>query len=167
MGSSGAGAPRPHSPAEEPAPAGAVLPCKACWIEVELRDEEENPVPNEPYWIRLADGSLREGRLNQAGAVRLDGIPCGTCLVGFPKYDAPGVNWAAAQASETRDWIEIAVVDTNGKPVPKAAYTIELPDGSSRSGHLSEQGKARLEGIPSGECKVKFPEIDKADFAGE
>ena len=58
-------------------------------------------------------------------------------------------------------WIEIELVDEAGKPVPGEPYEITLPDASLASGTLDEQGKARVEGITSGQCQVSFPKIDK------
>ena len=167
MGSSsgaGAGQGQLGQPQDDGSPPPVVRPCTACWIEVELRDEEENPVANEPYWIKLADGTLREGRLNKDGFVRLDKIPCGVCTVRFPKYDAADVQWQMAQPGGSTDWVEINLVDTAGRPVPDAPYSIQLPDGRMQAGKLDKSGKARLEGIPRGDCKVRFPEIDVSDF---
>lgn len=151
------------NPAGDP-PSGAVLPCSACWIELELRDEDDNPVPNEIYWIKLPDGTLREGRLDANGFVRLDKIPCGTCSVRFPKFDKPDVQWLAAQTGPARDWLEIVLLDSAGRPVPNSTYSVELPGGAIQKGNLDKNGKARLDGIPKGLCKVSFPDFDKSDF---
>jgi type VI secretion system secreted protein VgrG len=53
-------------------------------------------------------------------------------------------------------------VDENGKPVPGEEYKVTLPDGSTvASGTLDAKGKARVEGIDPGSCKVTFPNLDK------
>ena len=57
------------------------------WIEIELFDEEDNPVPGEKYKVTLADGSVAEGTLDAKGFARLDGIPKGDCKVTFPDID--------------------------------------------------------------------------------
>jgi hypothetical protein len=62
-------------------------------------------------------------------------------------------------------WIAIELVDQDGEPVPDQPYKVELPNGSSRTGNLDSQGKARIEGIdPPGTCKISFPELDAADW---
>ena len=47
--------------------------------------------------------------------------------------------------------------------MPGEEYQIILPDGSTvASGTLDAKGKARVEGIDSGTCKVTFPNQDKS-----
>jgi hypothetical protein len=67
-----------------------IAPCPntSSWISIELRDEEENPIPNERYLIRLPDASTTEGRLDGAGYARVDCIVPGTCQISFPDIDA-------------------------------------------------------------------------------
>jgi len=57
------------------------------WIEIELLDEEDNPVPGEKYKITLPDGKVKTGTLDQNGFARVDGIDPGTCKVTFPDLD--------------------------------------------------------------------------------
>ncbi len=57
------------------------------WIEIELVDEEDNPVPGEKYKITLPDGSVAQGTLDQNGFARVEGIDSGTCQITFPKLD--------------------------------------------------------------------------------
>jgi hypothetical protein len=61
-------------------------------------------------------------------------------------------------------WIEIRLVDNNGKPVAGAAYEVIMPDGAIRSGNLSSKGVARYDQIPAGECQVKFPKLDAKEW---
>ena len=63
-------------------------PTELTFIEIELLDEEGNPVPKEKYKIELPDGAIREGRLDPSGRVLVDGIDRGTCKVSFPNLDA-------------------------------------------------------------------------------
>jgi len=57
------------------------------WIEIELVDEEDEPVPGKGYKITLSDDSVIEGTLDGEGFARHDGIPKGTCKVTFPELD--------------------------------------------------------------------------------
>lgn len=61
---------------------------KKTWIEIELKDDDGNPVPGERYRIKLPDGSTREGSLDANGRARADGINPGTAQVSFPDIDA-------------------------------------------------------------------------------
>lgn len=63
------------------------------WIEIELVDEEDEPVPDVQYRIELVDGSIREGRTSPEGRARITGIDPGTCKVSFPDLD--GSAWKA------------------------------------------------------------------------
>jgi type VI secretion system secreted protein VgrG len=65
-------------------------PKKLSWIEIELVDEADKPVPGEPYCITLPDGqTVAEGTLDEKGFARVDGIEPGMCRVTFPQLDEP------------------------------------------------------------------------------
>jgi type VI secretion system secreted protein VgrG len=60
-------------------------------------------------------------------------------------------------------WIEIEMVDEDGKPVAGEAYRITLPDGETTAeGTLDDKGFARVETIDPGSCKITFPNLDKS-----
>lgn len=60
-----------------------------------------------------------------------------------------------------KHWIQIEMVDTEGKPVVGEDYKITLPDGTVVEGSLDVRGKARINGIDPGTCKITFPDLDK------
>lgn len=57
------------------------------WIEIELVDLNDNPVPSEPYEVELPDGRMARGSLDHRGFARIEGIPAGTCKISFPNLD--------------------------------------------------------------------------------
>ena len=64
-----------------------------------------------------------------------------------------------------KSWIEIDLVDENGKAVPGERYCITLPEGETvAEGTLNEKGFARIEGFEAGTCKVTFPNLDRRDW---
>jgi type VI secretion system secreted protein VgrG len=66
---------------------------KKDWIEIQLNDQDGNPVPGEPYKITLADGTtVADGTLDDKGHARVDNIDPGTCQVTFPNLDK--TSWA-------------------------------------------------------------------------
>ena len=67
---------------------------KKTWIAIELVDDQDLPVPGEPYRVELPDGSVAEGTLDAKGKAKIEGIPAGSCKVTFPKMD--GRSWAKA-----------------------------------------------------------------------
>lgn len=58
-------------------------------------------------------------------------------------------------------WIEVALVDEDGRPVPYQRYRVIAPDGKVREGFLDAKGLARVSGIDPGTCRITFPEFDK------
>jgi type VI secretion system secreted protein VgrG len=74
----------------EPLASGAAAPgeeTERTWIEIELVDEADEPVPGEPYEITLPDGRVARGTLGPDGKARIDGIDPGSCQVTFPNLD--------------------------------------------------------------------------------
>lgn len=67
-------------------------------------------------------------------------------------------------SEDKKHWIEIALFDEEGHPVPGHAYRIRLPNGSVLRGNLDSRGCARVNGIDAGVCKVTFPELDKTSW---
>jgi type VI secretion system secreted protein VgrG len=57
------------------------------WIEIELVDEADQPVPGERYEITTPDGRVVRGTLDQNGFARVDGIQPGECRITFPRLD--------------------------------------------------------------------------------
>ena len=57
------------------------------WIALVLTDTEGNPMPNEPYQLKLPDGRIVEGRLDNKGKAKHDGIQEGNCEVCYPNID--------------------------------------------------------------------------------
>lgn len=58
-------------------------------------------------------------------------------------------------------WVEIELVGEDDEPIPGARYRVTLPGGAVREGELDEDGRARLDGVPPGACRVSFPELDE------
>lgn len=65
------------------------------------------------------------------------------------------------EKKEKKAWIEIVLVDMEGKPVPGVRYRITTPDGEVQEGNLNEHGQAGYYQIEPGTCKVTFPDLDK------
>ncbi len=81
LGGGGRGTTPP--PSTRPPP-GTIAP--ATFIAIELVDELGRPVPSERYRITLPDGTIRQGRLDERGLARIDGVrPAGPCDITFPE----------------------------------------------------------------------------------
>ena len=73
---------KPHKP-----PATEEEAEEKSWIEIEMVDEEDEPVPGEKYKITLPDDSVAEGTLDGKGFARIEGIDPGTGNISFPELD--------------------------------------------------------------------------------
>ena len=57
-------------------------------IEIQLVDEDGEPVPDTAYWIKDSEGNEYEGTTDGEGKARLDEIPKGNCEISFPDTDS-------------------------------------------------------------------------------
>lgn len=105
------------------------------------------------------------------------GTPCGTPppkevaptpslpppQIETPKQEVPPSVIAPAKTEEPKKktWIEIMLVDMEGKPVSGARYRITAPTGEITEGTLNEFGQAGVYQIDPGNCKVTFPDLDE------
>jgi len=74
-----------HTPAQSNSEEDEEQPTS--WIEIELKDEEDQPVAGEKYEITLPDDTVARGTLDPNGFARVEGIESGTCKVTFPELD--------------------------------------------------------------------------------
>lgn len=68
-------------------------PAETHWIGIELKDEEGNPVADESFRVKLADGSIKSGRLDAEGKARIEDVPAGKHEINFPRLH--GDDWKA------------------------------------------------------------------------
>jgi hypothetical protein len=80
---------------------------------------------------------------------------------------APEEPLGPESSTDVTDWIEIKLVDPDGKPVPNVGYAITAADGSTSRGTLDARGFARVEGLEAGSCIVSFPDIDAREYKEE
>jgi type VI secretion system secreted protein VgrG len=69
--------------AQGPTPSSA----RTGWLELELVDEADRPVPSEPFRVTDAEGRVVEGALDARGFARVDGIAPGDAEITFPGLD--------------------------------------------------------------------------------
>ncbi|TVQ62670.1 MAG: hypothetical protein EA378_04895 [Phycisphaerales bacterium] len=60
---------------------------KTGWIEIELIDMDDHPVPGAAYEIKLPDGTVASGALDSKGFARVEGFEAGQCEITFPELD--------------------------------------------------------------------------------
>lgn len=148
------------------------------WIEVELLDMDGKPMRGEPYWVKLPDGTVREGSLDEHGRAYFGDLDPGSAEIRWPNRDGEategsmppgqgdlastrGGGRAAANRVGGRTWVEIELLDMAGQPVPYERYWIKLPDGTVREGVLDAQGCAYFDDLDPGQCLIRWPARDE------
>jgi type VI secretion system secreted protein VgrG len=64
-------------------------------------------------------------------------------------------------ASARANWIQIELLDEDGNGVTNAPYELHLANGAVKKGRLDGSGKARVDDLPSGSCRVVFPDEER------
>jgi type VI secretion system secreted protein VgrG len=111
--------------------------------------------PNDPLVAVDADPGAAGTAI--AGSVTRTPVQLDSARVTGPTHDPN-----SPDNQDKKHWIEIKLVDEDGKPVPGEPYQITLPDGSTiADGTLDEKGFARVDNIDPGTCQVTFPNLDE------
>lgn len=66
---------------------------------------------------------------------------------------------ATAELLNEDHWIEFHLTDSQNRPIPHQRYVVVDPSGAEFTGHLNEQGFARVEPVKAGRCSINFPEL--------
>lgn len=61
-----------------------------------------------------------------------------------------------------RHWIEVQLLDAEGRPAAGEVYRIVDPDGVTHEGALDGNGIVRLTDLSPGVCQIGFPARDRA-----
>jgi hypothetical protein len=80
--------------------------------------------------------------------------------------DDPGSSSDSSTSSSTskNSWIGVDLKDDKGNPVPGEAFEVKHSDGTISSGTLDDHGRARVEGVPSGQCDIRFPRLHNSEW---
>ncbi len=73
---------------------------------------------------------------------------------------APAGSNAPSDPTRKKTWVEIELLDDNGKPVKHERYRIVTPDAQKHEGFLDDKGLARVDDIDPGTCVISFPDLD-------
>ncbi len=126
-------------------------------------------------WVEAGDLE-RSGRFEEVPAwlVFADPLPPGTRLyreIEFrqPAFVGPGMSPKVEQAPiaeptpepEERAWIQIELLDTEGRGIAGEKCRIVLPNGKIVEQSTDRDGVVRIIGIPAGNCRVTFPNLDE------
>ena len=118
----------------------------------------------DPGKIAEAKKREREKQKGKYGSVPIDPFKPASSGSGGSSSSASSGSASEAPVPEEEEkvsWIEIEMIDEEDQPVAGLPYEITIPDGTVATGTLDEKGLARVDGMPPGECKIKFPTLDK------
>jgi len=65
---------------------------------------------------------------------------------------------ALSELTENKGWVEFKLVNQDG-PIPLERFMLTDPSGVKHTGNVDVDGSARIEQIPTGRCKVEFPDL--------
>ena len=132
--------------------------------EVEYPADSHNATSQENAMLVVIRGVLSDG-LDYDGknVLSMESTRGGTTDPPEQTEDAAPAAAAATQAAPAapdakKTWIEIALKDSQGHPIPNERYKLKLADGSIREGTLDGDGRARVDGIEPGSAEVSFPD---------
>jgi len=146
------------------------------WFEIELRDEDGDLVPNEPFKIlaRDKDDVLAEGALDAKAHARV-APGSSQCRVVFPNRDHRSWVFGVLGIAPKQDdvlkpldaprWIEIELQDEYGEPVAGEKYQIVRRDGTVlKEGTTNSHGSARIDSLEASECAIVYPGRDSSTW---
>ena len=61
-------------------------------------------------------------------------------------------------------WVEVEVVDRDGKPMPRQKVRVTDAEGTVRLGFSDDRGIVRIDGMAKGPCKVTLPDLDQSSW---
>jgi hypothetical protein len=163
-------------PEYEPAPQ-VVDEDDSHWVEVELLDEEGEPVAGERCRIVLPNGAERFDHTDRNGLVRVDHTIAGQCTISFPDLDAgaiapltsvarQGSQATATSKTGTKHWVEVELVGEDGVGIAGEPCEITLPNGRVVRRETDAAGLVRVARVAeAGDCEIRFPNIDAGAVA--
>ncbi|MGE4296628.1 MAG: hypothetical protein AB7E47_01245 [Desulfovibrionaceae bacterium] len=64
-----------------------------------------------------------------------------------------------------QDWIEFQLLDAKGQPIASAPWEAKVPgESTARTGVLDGDGKAKIDKIKTGDCRIVFPKHEVGDW---
>jgi len=118
-----------------------------------------------------SEGGMDESRILQklaellvAGKIRLLKTPAARISGAEEATGQKGEQGQGGAPPAKKSWIEIDLVDGDGKPVPGANYRLKLPDGLREEGKLDAYGHTEYYEINPGTCELTFPDFDAKEW---
>jgi hypothetical protein len=120
------------------------------WIQFDVQDQNGDPITSVPYTVKLGEQVVGAGKLDRFGTVFMDGIEPGSYRF---------VLGGSAEPPIDGDFLMLELLDTEGVPFAGARYRVLDSADKVHEGALDGSGRAMLEGLEPGTCKVSFPDF--------
>lgn len=78
----------------------------------------------------------------------------------LPPPASAELNIAPAREAASDHWIEVRIVDQDGRPAVGVRYRLVLSDGTTREGRTGEHGIIYVDEMPAGKCRLSLPDTD-------
>jgi hypothetical protein len=66
---------------------------------------------------------------------------------------------------EELTWVSIELLDQDGAPMAFERFVVIAGNGVTREGRLDVRGRAKVDGLVPGDCKVTFPALDAREWS--
>ncbi len=76
----------------------------------------------------------------------------------------PSPSPGAEPASQKTTWVEIEVVDADGKPLRYQKVRVTDAAGTPHVAYSDASGIVRIEGMAAGSCKITMPDLDQSSW---
>jgi hypothetical protein len=141
----------------------------AVWFEIhEWLGRSVPKPPRRKDVARMADELAQAFERGQLVALQLDSPSTplrGAAEIAPESTSAPQTIRDERPIEAAKTWVGLALVDDEGAPVPRRAYSLTLPDESVREGFFDARARVHIERLDPGVCPVTFPDLDVTDFA--
>jgi hypothetical protein len=97
-------------------------------------------------------------RLLDVGAIEIDEEAEQRVMIA-PPVEEPVLPSDLPTEEETDHWIEIELVDPDGRPVPNQRFELSTEDGERTGGRLDDRGFARVERLRTTSYQIRFPDV--------
>ena len=120
-----------------------------------------------------AAGTLADSSQSGVGTISLGGRSALSNVAGGSAQAAEGGDGGSSGGqssggdssnSQKKTWVELELLDKQGQPVTNEPYRSELQDGTVSEGSTDDRGRARVDEIDPGNCKMSFPSLDQSSW---
>lgn len=138
------------------------------FVEIELLDEDGDPVAGEPFTLKDPGGTVHRGVLDARGSAFISPVPKGDCLVNFgpdaeeaaevgrpaPSADLPEI----PDEEPTPGVFVVRIVDEQGGTVDGVGLTLTL--AGEKHALQTSDGEAKVESDEKGPATLEFADIE-------